>query len=530
MIRGTKRPLEEARPTVKADFRASIHNRFDIEVVDAKTGEVKNKAVAYNVICNRLWTAVLSNSPRYFQCIHYGSGTGTPSATDASLFTFEGYANIDTTQDQLKYDVDGKWSSVTRKAQLAPEVAVGKTITEIGIASGAGATTLCTHALLQDMNGNPISITKTETDVINLYATIFVHYGNEANCKVQIYPCRKSPVEGEPSNRLLTWLLGINSEKMEDGYGVIGSSGGAQGPFDWWFYSGNDRVNYFSEKPKLYTSVNGVTSFDVNQKTIIFTFTRLGVADGNIGGLRNITFLSSISKNDRTWLCLPYMNISFGGFGVPFSRVTGEAVGTGDGSTVDFKTKFPMISNATVYVDGVAQAGVSIDEKVPTDNKYMGAYFDYVSDLSSETINYGVDFNTRYCSYQVSSPKGYATYYNPFYTKGIDSLYKNGSCEIFVSNDGEHWDTLFDRNQSGTLSVPAEHKNKKYWRMQCVAANGECRSLTCNSISEYNVHFDTPPAAGAVITMDYDTDSVAKDENHVFDLTLTIQLGEYTED
>jgi hypothetical protein len=44
------------------------------------------------------------------------------------------------------------------------------------------------------------------------------------------------------------------------------------------------------------------------------------------------------------------------------------------------------------------------------------------------------------------------------------------------------------------------------------------------------VHFDTPPAAGAVITMDYDTDSVAKDENHVFDLTLTIQLGEYTED
>ena len=45
-----------------------------------------------------------------------------------------------------------------------------------------------------------------------------------------------------------------------------------------------------------------------------------------------------------------------------------------------------------------------------------------------------------------------------------------------------------------------------------------------------NIHFATPPAAGAVITADYHTPCIAKDENHVFDCSVTIQIGEYTED
>ena len=54
-------------------------------------------------------------------------------------------------------------------------------------------------------------------------------------------------------------------------------------------------------------------------------------------------------------------------------------------------------------------------------------------------------------------------------------------------------------------------------------------AITRSRTSDANIHFDTPPAAGAVITADYTTKTIAKDENHVFDLTVTIQLGEYTE-
>ena len=66
------------------DFKqnVSIHNRFDIEVINARTGEIKQRAQAENVILNRLWTALLAdNGNRYFGYIFYGSGSGTPAAT-----------------------------------------------------------------------------------------------------------------------------------------------------------------------------------------------------------------------------------------------------------------------------------------------------------------------------------------------------------------------------------------------------------------------------------------------------------------
>jgi hypothetical protein len=44
-----------------------------------------------------------------------------------------------------------------------------------------------------------------------------------------------------------------------------------------------------------------------------------------------------------------------------------------------------------------------------------------------------------------------------------------------------------------------------------------------------NIRFTTPPAEGAVITANYYTPVVAKDSDHVFDMSITIHLGEYTE-
>ena len=92
MIRGNKRPApvsaEIAQNTkLDAQLNCDIHNRFDIEVVDAATGEVRQRAQAQNVICNQLWPRLLTPAT-YFNYIHYGIGTGTPAATDTSLFTF----------------------------------------------------------------------------------------------------------------------------------------------------------------------------------------------------------------------------------------------------------------------------------------------------------------------------------------------------------------------------------------------------------------------------------------------------------
>ena len=71
---------------IKKTLNASIHNRFDIEIIDSKTGEVKQKAKAFNTICNNLWLKLGS----YFGHIHFGTGNGTPSQNDTTLFSFLG--------------------------------------------------------------------------------------------------------------------------------------------------------------------------------------------------------------------------------------------------------------------------------------------------------------------------------------------------------------------------------------------------------------------------------------------------------
>ena len=52
--------------------------------------------------------------------------------------------------------------------------------------------------------------------------------------------------------------------------------------------------------------------------------------------------------------------------------------------------------------------------------------------------------------------------------------------------------------------------------------------ICASANSGKSIHFATAPASGAVITADYHTPTIAKDTNHVFDLTVTIQLGEYS--
>ena len=53
MIRGNKRNYTSAL-NKRFDVSASIHNRFDIEVIDAVSGEVKQKAFAENVVCDKI--------------------------------------------------------------------------------------------------------------------------------------------------------------------------------------------------------------------------------------------------------------------------------------------------------------------------------------------------------------------------------------------------------------------------------------------------------------------------------------------
>lgn len=509
MIRGTKRPLGENRPTVKADLRASIHNRFDIEVVDSQSGKVKRKAQAENIICDSLWTRLLGGSS-YFSYIHYGSGSGTPSTSDTTLFSFLGYLGVGTAS--YIYDFENGVVASRKLAQINESTAVGATLTEVGIAYSTSNTTLVTHAMLKDMNGNPVSITKTDTDIINIYATVYVHYNPNG------YDNGTVKIVSSKSNTLLTKFL------VGDGYP-----------------SSNDKIVYFStttgmvsDMPRdnktkyAYGSVS--TTYDIPNKKMILTAARLPVGSYNLdGGIGSVIFgyiatnISSGASPTTYYFVGGCISLKVGGSWFAGSEVIGEAIATGDGTTVDFSTKFPMVSNATIYVDGVASRDVVVNENLPFNTGKMGEYFELVPELSS-----AIPSKPEISANSYENTVG--VYYNPFYEYGITSYYGNSRITVSVSNDLVTWVVLSDQN-NGLINVPSEYQKYKYWKInQSNRGSNYIYSLTTDNIPTANIHFSSPPPEGAVITADYFTKTVAKDENHVFDVSVTIQLGEYNPD
>lgn len=52
-------------------------------------------------------------------------------------------------------------------------------------------------------------------------------------------------------------------------------------------------------------------------------------------------------------------------------------------------------------------------------------------------------------------------------------------------------------------------------------------NFTADTLTGKNIHFTEPPAEGAVITADYTTPVIPKDDQHVFDLTVTLTFNEH---
>ena len=178
----------------KLELTAQLHNRFDIEVRDAVTGELKQRARAFNVICDGLWDLLFStnssgtrfSTTAYFQYVHYGDGSGTPAASDTTLFNSVGYKSV---SPEMNYDkIANGIIYATASITLQSTEAVGKTLTEVGL--GRTTSNIVTHALFEDMQGNPTSITKTDTDVVRIYATVYLHFAPEgfSNSSIQPYP------------------------------------------------------------------------------------------------------------------------------------------------------------------------------------------------------------------------------------------------------------------------------------------------------------------------------------------------------
>lgn len=340
MIRGQTRQL----PIVKSLIGMNIHNRFDIEVIDSETGKIKQKAQAENIVLNQLWATHFFT--KWNAVLHFGSGTGSPAPTDTQLFNYVGSKSL--SDPQISYDEANFVAKCISKITLADTENVGLVLSEVGVAPSSAQTALCTHAMLKDMNGNQITITKANTDIINIYATVFAHaYG------IKDYFNTPNGLINGPLNTYYAF---------ERTFGIALGIQAAYYTADNNLYCWGRRNGYARMDASKLLSSNGVIKDYVTRK-LTFKFARIGADKGNYDGLYALGFWTY----DGSWKYYFAFNML-----PPIwegTDVVGEAIGTGDGSTKSFKTAFVDVTNCKIYVDGAEQtAGVTITQTTAVTN------------------------------------------------------------------------------------------------------------------------------------------------------------------
>ena len=306
--------------------KVKLHNHYEVDVI-GPDGIVKQHAVADNIVLNNFWT-MLSRSAYSVYGIAMGTGTGTPAATDTALFN-------------QKFIYDGGISKLaaseafptcayTYKTTVPASASYVGELTEIGIRGrynpSSWTSILWTHALLKDTEGNPITITKTDIDVLTVTLTIYLTLSATDENFHWLAPS---------INALCTFFRNpgtsytlFTSKQLMHCRSVI---------------LDDDDCIYSFDYPEGCNI--GSSTYDATTKTMAIATTRLGADVGNTNFLNGLVVAG------------------IGGYVYPNSALFANStienirIGTGDGETTvfDVPIEYFIQGSETVKVDGVAQ-------------------------------------------------------------------------------------------------------------------------------------------------------------------------------
>jgi hypothetical protein len=483
----------------------NLHNRFDV---------VKNSewvGYAENIILDQMYSRVC-NLSEFFVNIHFGTGTGTPTPDRTSLFSHLGTKSA-VFEERIYADPTSK---IVKRIVLNPEEYVNQTITEVGVAYGSSSTYLVTHAMIKDSEGNPLSINKTDLDVIEIYATVFITLSTSDGNLLFM----------GPRNNFIRKLLDNANTSYSSTVYLQDCP---------WLAKGENSSDRLGAKETT-------TTVNVTARTRTSTC-RFGISEGN-GEISRIQFGTSLVR------VLPITGI------FESHQSTNVILGVGDGVTTEFLVPNRRIDNLSVKIDGV----VTNDYTVATEDDY------YSLPTIPLSTRYGASFDMSYGQFMyrlngvmiigmpmagLSGSPMQVGYLDP--TDGISAINLGelggayGSENYYVSDDGKilriyygHMGTNVYIESDGTQAWLRSAPEGVTWTSVYPASSGalvveDYKSFTLNgawclqklypnAISK--VIFNTAPAQDVEITADYTTPCAPKDENYVFDVTVEYTFGE----
>lgn len=361
----------------------SLHNHFDLEVIDSRTGQKKSSAHAENVVTNSWYHEVFQGLSKTSTGssgigIALGSGTGTPAVTDKALFNFVfGGACSDVsgsyirpssnTVEQLLDDNSKLIGYKATRVWVFPANSsyVG-TLTEIGLTRVYPNGTLRSHAMLKDAEGNEIAIKKTDLDILTVTVTFYLTVNMQWT----------NPIEH--SAKFIYWLA--------DMFGIIRTESSAiyanASSYDYDFirtisFVGciagstqvDDKNSFHGPRavlagylyPACNSSVLSYAESDnscINGVTVSCNSARLGTEASNNWVINGLAY--TIGQRGESYdiyyhpsLFLPFPNEDV----FPAIPLSDLQVGVGDGSTAEFAPAVPLFVDGSdkVYINGIEQ-------------------------------------------------------------------------------------------------------------------------------------------------------------------------------
>jgi len=535
--------------------------RGDYTITVKRHGKVIQEENFHNLFTTGFISKLIYNHTAYFNYCQLGSGSTAPSSSDTAL-TSRLWGVAYSTHEIDNTSADGLSRTWKYTYKFPANSSYVGTIREVGLShSNASPYPINTHALIVDAEGQPISINKTYIDEVIITAKITLTRPSWQSGQTWSFmsgPLSKSDLQ----SILVPAINNINK------YVLLSA--------DWC-------PEYRPAKPCQYTTLlaglrysNGtlMCSAEFSGDAMYYYYdSKSGEKFKDYVNSLLLGSCSSFSDNDPFhWVTPPYRLLLPNADVFPVTTLEGLALGTGDGSTVDFAPEVPVwLANTEIVYKNGSPLTRGVDyfvDNLGNVSKYWSVMLgNFVAEIDAKIVvnNQANIWGTDECSaesntnYDINSPVVYAD--SPIILKyGTSFAFSNkvnyfvlgtwtanasipaGAALVFYySTDGGSTWTEFGRishNSAGTafadttehtLATPITGITHVKIALENTDTAAYVRMTARNGrfgyVGDYAIRFASAPADGDVLTIDINVDRPWKSPDTIIQWNPILSFG-----